>query len=361
MEAFEAGDLQNSLPLFAQLNDLEPTSDRLYHLGVIADMCELSEPAVAALLRAVELDETNAQARYSLAMITNREGMTTIAREQVEAAYALNANDVRVVNLYANLLLDDSDSEYHDSKKALELAEAACRLTEFNDEICLNTLESARKAHGLTALEPQTQPTAQPDSPDLTTEILGHLEARFERASSKNALQYIVGPSHTVAVQTIESMETKKSCILYTTGLSHHQMSGGVDYAELVMILPPGSTPPQTEDPSIWPWQSMLILAVKPSIEGTDYLRKPQLVTLHDEPKPVGPETTLSAFLLLPNVKGYIKPLSTKSGRVVDFFLVMPVYSEEYQLGVSELVKRIQHHKIKPHFSPGRPNLARTV
>ena len=359
MEAFEEGDMQKALQLFANLNDMQPTSDRLYHMGVIADICGLKEPAMAALLQAVELDECNARARYSLGLIAVQSGMRTLAREQIEAAYELNNTDFRVVNLYAKLLLDDSDPEYHDSAKALELAEEACRLTEGQDEICQQTLEEARTALGVSAPEPTAQPTEQTALVNLTSEIMHHFESRFGRSSNENALQYILQPSFPVAVQTIESQGTKSSCILYTTGLSHRRMSGGVDHAELVMILPAGSTPPAATEPEIWPWQSMLILAVKPSIESTDYLRKPQLVTLKEAPEPLSTGTEFAAFLLLPNVKGYIDPLRTEAGRVVDFFLVMPVYLEEYQLGVSELLKRIQMHKVKPHYKPNRPNLGR--
>jgi len=359
MEAFEEGDMQNALELFAGLNDMQPTSDRLYHLGVIADICGNQELAIGALLQSVEMDECNAQARYSLGIIAVQAGMRAVAREQIEAAYALNSTDFRVVNLYAKLLLDDSDPEYHDSEKALRLAEEACRLTEGQDEVCQQTLEEARAAQGVRPPEPSAEPKEQTALVDLTSEIMHHFESRFGRSSNENALQYILQPSFPVAVQTIESQGTKSSCILYTTGLSHRRMSGGVDHAELVMILPAGSTAPAPTEPEIWPWQSMLILAVKPSIESTDYLRKPQLVTLKEDPVPLGTGTEFVAFLFLPNVKGYIDPLPTKAGRVVDFFLVMPVYLEEYQLGVPELLKKIQKHKLKPHYKPGRPNLGR--
>lgn len=67
--AFEAEEYDDAIKIFANLCDIEPTSERLYYLGVLMDMWGEPDAATSALTQAVQMDPGNFQALYSLAIV----------------------------------------------------------------------------------------------------------------------------------------------------------------------------------------------------------------------------------------------------------------------------------------------------
>ena len=273
------------------------------------------------------------------------------------------------MNHYAMMLCQSPIEAHHDFAKALELAKHACELTEYEDEICLATYESAKQAAGGNPPEPgpmKLDADSYPQVDDLTSEIIAHFEKRFSVKTNELALQNVIPLADVpVAVQTIQSPSSSKPSVIFTTGMSSSRMVRATDelpFAELLMIIPGDWPFPEEIDDRIWPWQRLQQLGYMPQMSGEGFSRKPQVVTLPDVPDKLGVGADFTAFLMLPNVKGYVDKYVSSSDRTINFILAMPIYSDEFEMasqsdGVNRLLSRIRETKTKPHMKPGRPSL----
>ena len=361
---FEAGNYEESVKRFAKLCDLEPNSERLYYLGVLMDMMGLSKEATKALQQSVRMDGQNSMALYSLAIVQQQSDNIEGAYDAIKKAYKADPNDFRILNLLAKLMITSPFEEHRDPKRAYLLAKRACELTNNHDEVCLDTLKEAQAMLGGAEDVDDASGEGQAHM-DTTQRIIGHFEARFKRKANDRALQNIVPNAVPVAVQTIEF--SANHAVAFTTGMSGPPMpvkgKKEIEYAELFMIIPASHKVPNPIDESIWPWHHLQILAFRPHSQGKCYWRKPQVIPVGEGKEPFAEGVEFVAYLLLPNVKGYVEPLDHPPGKRTDFILAMPIYREEYELatgegGLAKLFDKIKATKTKPHYTPGRPNLA---
>lgn len=361
---FEAGDYANAVKRFALLCDLEPNSERLYYMGVLLDMMGIQDEAEKALRQSVDMDADNSYSWFSLAMICFGQSNFEGAHDAISNAYKADPNDFRILNLFAQVLIMSPYEDHKDPKRAHELAERACEITEYTDEVCMQTLEMAKENLGDSdAGDTVRQAADQHDPAKLTFEIIAHFEKRFRRKANDLALRNIV-PNHVpVAVQTIES---STNSIVFTTGMSAQPMplnnQRAIEFGELFMVIPGDHKMPNPVDQSIWPWHHLQQLAFRPHNDDATYGRDPQVVRM-SEKSTLAEDVEFAAYLLLPNVKGYVDPLETEAKKRVQFILAMPIYQEEFELasqpkGIAKLFELIRASKTKPHYAPGRKNLA---
>ena len=141
---FENGEYEESVKRFAKLCDLEPTSERLYYLGVLFDLMGLHEESAKALQSSVEMDASNSRAWYSLSMVHDQMEDFDAAYNAIEKAHQQDPDDYRILNLFAQLCL--TSENHKDPQRAIQLARRACELTNNQDEVCLATLQDAEEA-----------------------------------------------------------------------------------------------------------------------------------------------------------------------------------------------------------------------
>ncbi len=365
VEAFETGDYRRAIDLFTQVVDLEPNSERYYYRGVLCDMTGNSSQAIKDLNKAVSLDSRNSQAYYSLSIIHAQLENVEGAYDAVATAYSIAPDDFRIANHFAMLMVSSPIREHQNPTRAVEISMHACELTNWEDELCTQTYKSALAKIGDVEKAKEVGETVSAHkSEDLTFEIISVFEKRFSRKANELSLQNILTPSCvSVAVQTIESKDTTGLSVIFTTGSSSRSMSptnvqGEIAFCEMMMFIP-GSWKIGTEiDSRIWPWHTLQQFGHLPHLRGKAYTFLPQVVTPASQLEPLGEDVEFSACLLLPNVRGYVEPFQSESGRVVNFVTVMPIYVEEFELGAKELFKRVRESKTKPHLIPNRPNLA---
>lgn len=374
VEAFEQGNVKKAFQRFSEAIEAEPTSERLYYRGVLNDIMQNQQAAIKDLKQATTLDPTNSQAWYSQSVIHQQMGNDEAAFNSVKRAYDIDADDFRIANVYARMLFESPFKEHLNPNLAVKISKHACDLTQWEDAICVEThqaaLASVGQADQAAEIEtPDRDNLAAPaysemaDFPDITQDLIKHFETRFKRKANELALQNIIPISIPIAVQTIESKKDSGLSVVFTTGMSAEPMKVSdpeteLKYAEFFMVVPGNCRPPTKIDDSIWPWHSLQILANTPHIEGSAYSRKPQVFCAGDSPEQLGSNTEFAAFLLLPSVKGYVEPYEVASNKRVQFIAVVPIYKEEYALGAQQLLTRFKESKTKPHFTPGRPNLA---
>jgi len=363
--AFENGDVPTAIKGFANLCDIQPTSERLYYLGVLLDMVGQPAPSVKALNESVKMDPNNSQALYSLSIVHVGQENIEAAYNAVEKANQIAPDDFRIVNHLAMMMLNSPFEDHRNPQRAVELAKHACELTGWQDEICETTYKKALAETGdqgkVAAVEEQVE-KAKPEG--LTLELIEHFEKRFKKKANEMALHNIVPICDVpVAVQTIESGKPTSPNILFSTGASFVAAEGdesSLPFAEVMMVIP-GDMKMGTEiDERIWPWQSIQLAASKPHIDGKAFSKKPTVLSTQVEGNSED-SSGFAATLLLPNVKGYVDQFEASSGRKISFVLAMPIYRDEYdyamQHGASKLVECLREQKVKPHFVPGRKSL----
>ncbi len=363
--AFENGDIPTAIKGFANLCDIEPTSERLYYLGVLLDMVGQPAPSVKALNQSVKMDANNSQALYSLSIVHAGQENIEAAYDAVKRAHEIEPDDFRIVNHLAMMMLNSPFKDHRNPQLAVELAKHACELTSWQDEICETTYKQALAQTGSSGKIAEVEERVESAKPQgLTLELIEHFEKRFKKKANEMALQNIVPICDVpVAVQTIESGKATSPNILFSTGASFVAAEGKADslpHAEVVMVIPGDMTMGPEIDERIWPWHSVQLAASRPHIDRKAFSSKPSVLKTEVEGRSED-SSDFAATLLLPNVKGYIDQFEASSGRIVSFVLAMPIYRDEYEYatehGASKLVECIRQQNVKPHFIPGRKSL----
>ena len=101
------------------------------------------DEAVAHYQAALEQDPNHFEAHFCLAGTYARERKFEQAVGQYRAAIKLKANDVSALNDLAWILATEDVPEIHNPTEAVQLAQRACRLTNFKDAGYLDTLAAA--------------------------------------------------------------------------------------------------------------------------------------------------------------------------------------------------------------------------
>ena len=252
----------------------------------------------------------------------------------------------------------------------MQLARAACELTQWEDDICIDSYTRALVASGQSP-EAAAAEVASCKPEDLAHELIAHIELHVGAKANVNSLQNIIPYSSvSIAVQTIESHSDEAPGLIFTTGMSYRPMwredGNGIPFAELCMYLPASWRPTPDIDDRIWPWQSLQQIANLPHMDDERYKREgyscdPEVVCVSGKPEPLGVGTEFCAFLLQPNVTGGLQPYKSASGKTVQLITAMPIYPDEYELaqreGVPKLIELLSSSGTKPELVPGRPGV----
>ena len=368
--AFERGDYSKAEKLFSRTIAKEPTSERYYYRGVIHDIMGDPVKAVQDLGMAADMDPSNSRALYSLSIVLIQAGSFEGSFKAISMAYDVDPDDFRILNHFATLLLHAPDDSIKDVSRALELSRKSCELTDFLDEICLETYQEAQSLAGVDEKDVSQQLAAtQRDSGtiDATFEIIAHFEEHFGRKANDLSLQNIVPASAPIAVQTVTAKpESGNNTVIFTTGMSSVPLNGNpsrsqLKFAEHYMLIPETWKIPETINDDIWPWHLLQRLAHYAHQTGTAFNRDADVFSFDDPPSPLAENTDFSAVLLWPNPSELIEPLLTESGRTIEFICVMPIYLQEYELaqaaGVDELIRQVSTNLDWPSLLPGRPSV----
>jgi hypothetical protein len=166
----------------------------------------------------------------------------------------------------------------------------------------------------------------------------------------------------------IRPTEKHPYLVLFTNGMSDLPMTvpTGSDewqYAELVMHLPPDWPHPREAeaDPQwLWPAQWLRKAAYMPHLNDTWLAPPGTIVSSADQPEPLGPNTRQTCLLLVPRFANLNVPLKTEDGRVINFWTVVPLYTEErdYELrhGMRAFYQRFMEKKVPMTVDIDRPS-----
>jgi len=135
-------------------------------------------------------------------------------------------------------------------------------------------------------------------------------------------------------------------------------------YAELMISLPddwPLTKEALSFPENSWPIDWLRKIAYYPAAQNT-WLGGPYTIIANDEPpQPLGPNTKFTCILLLAEL-GDLGNLQTKDGRLIKFYSLYPLYTEERDLekenGLGEILKRFQIFRIKDILDLKRKNVA---
>jgi tetratricopeptide (TPR) repeat protein len=146
--AFEEGDYGKAIEHFTKQIEVKPLPTLYYYRGVAHEMINQDRKAIADLGECLKLSPKHARAMYSRSLTYRKTKQWNEAFADIKRAAELEPDDFRVVNAYAQLLISSPNKAHHDFPLAIKQAEHACKLTEWEDAICVQTLADAHEAAG---------------------------------------------------------------------------------------------------------------------------------------------------------------------------------------------------------------------
>ncbi len=112
-------------------------------LGMVLAEKGLADEAAAQFREATRLQATNALAHYQLALIHQGRKQTRAAIERLRLALKAQPNWPESLNNLAWILAASSDAALRNGAEAVELAERACKITDYKEPLLVGTLAAA--------------------------------------------------------------------------------------------------------------------------------------------------------------------------------------------------------------------------
>ncbi|MEF2245626.1 MULTISPECIES: suppressor of fused domain protein [unclassified Paenibacillus] len=176
-----------------------------------------------------------------------------------------------------------------------------------------------------------------------------------------------------IDVHVIKPTPERNYYTLITTGMSFMPMNTpegveGCDYAELMICLPPDwpITQEHLENPDhYWPIRWLKMLARFPHDYDT-WLGWGHTMPNGDPAEPLSQQTGMSGIILLPpiDVDEDFLTLDMEDGRTVDFYAIVPLYSEELDFklkyGSEPLLDKFDEYGINEIIDLDRHNTCKT-
>ena len=208
-------------------------------------------------------------------------------------------------------------------------------------------------------------PARTTEPKDLADEIVAHFAEDFGPVRPQSLIE-IVPTEPQIAVHVVASGEGRDHTTMFTTGMSTHAMpvptGGDLDYqfAELYIQLP-GKWPLGMEDLADpnhgWPIHWLRSTAAYPYRERTWLGGPVTIVANGDPPEPLAPNLSFTSLLLFADTS-----VTTRSGRLVQLYRLVPLYTEERQLeldnGIKALMRAFDAHDTPFVVDPQRHNVA---
>jgi hypothetical protein len=172
-----------------------------------------------------------------------------------------------------------------------------------------------------------------------------------------------------ISIHIIRPTDLHPYLTLFTSGMSDRPMTppdeNQIRYrlAELIMHLPPDwKLSPKTAKQSefYWPVQWLRQVAYYPHLANTWLGGQFTVITNDEPPQPLGPLVPQTALLIVADYDDW-SPAKLASDKVVHFYTVMPIFTEEVlfekKFGVERLLNRLARKGIKLVADPKRNNV----
>ncbi len=343
----------------------EEIAEVYYYRGVAYDMCGQTHQAERDLGLCLEKEPEHTQALYSRSLVRRNRSDWDGAFEDVKRAYALDAEDFRIANAYAQFLCSSPMEAHLDGPLAVKVALQACEQTEWGDDVCMNTLADAFDLVGDEERAAHTRSLTRPSFADVDDEIMGYLAFQFQRRPEPDGLQEIVPASKCpVSIRLILSRNPDQESIIFSVGMSAQPMFTPDDmdlaedgYAELVMRLPADwPLPPDLDDEQqSWPLLWLRRLAHYPHLTGERF--DTCIFPANGESlEPLVPGSEFAGFVLLRNVG--LEGFRSQGGHMINLITAVPITAKEHRLacqkGLGELARRLVEAGNPPSLIPGR-------
>lgn len=138
----------DAIELTTYLIGKQPNSTLHYQRGVAYDMTNTPVAALTDFNAAIALDAANFQAFYSRALVQRKLGKWQESVADLETAIKVNPSDYISLNALANALLRTEHDATLNPERAVNLANDACKLSDWDDAICIATLADAYRKTG---------------------------------------------------------------------------------------------------------------------------------------------------------------------------------------------------------------------
>jgi ankyrin repeat protein len=138
----------DAIELTTYLIGKQPNSTLHYQRGVAYDMTNNPVAALTDFNAAIALDAANFQAFYSRALVQRKLGKWQESVADLETATKVNPSDYISLNALASTLLQFEHEGTLNPERAVNLANDACKLSDWDDAICIATLAEAYRKTG---------------------------------------------------------------------------------------------------------------------------------------------------------------------------------------------------------------------
>ncbi|EMI21002.1 ankyrin 2,3/unc44 [Rhodopirellula maiorica SM1] len=204
---------------------------------------------------------------------------------------------------------------------------------------------------------------------DRHHQIIEYMTVRFgpvDEMGQQEILPPLEGMS--ISINTISPNAEHLYRVLFTSGMSDRPMTTpprqeAWQYAELVLHLPadwPTSRSDEANLQTRWPFNWMRRMAYYPHLNNTWLGLPAAIVPSANPPEPLGPNTDQTCLLLFPDFANLGQPLQREDGKLVHFFTVVPLYTEErdYEIkhGMEAFFKRFIEAKVPMTVDVNRPS-----
>jgi len=172
----------DAIKYFAKALTMKPEyPDAHRKMGAVLLAKGKAEEAILHLNKALQTSNNQAEVYANLGTAYNQLGKYKPAIQNWAEAVKLEPNNPEIFNNMAWLLAAVNDMSVHNPNKAIELAQQACKLTEFKNPAILDTLAVAYAAAGrfndaITTAEQALYIAKSRDQKDIINEIQNHIE-----------------------------------------------------------------------------------------------------------------------------------------------------------------------------------------
>ena len=138
----------DAIELTTYLIEKHPSSTLHYQRGVAYDMTNNPMAALSDFDASIALNAANYQALYSRALVQRKLGRLQACVADLEAAVNVNPSDYISINALAGALLRSEHESTQNLERSCNLATEACKLSDWNDAVCIATLAEAFRKTG---------------------------------------------------------------------------------------------------------------------------------------------------------------------------------------------------------------------
>jgi hypothetical protein len=201
-------------------------------------------------------------------------------------------------------------------------------------------------------------------------DILSHFRKRYGRPEARSLNEIVPSSEYPVAIHYIPPEANRSdSGVLFTVGLSRCEMPvprGTKAHRRGELMVELGPCWPHLEtaikDPRwAWPITWLRKIAAYPVTAETWLGTQFTVLTEHEPPRPLGPKTRFTAWLLTA-LQDKDSVVRCKDGTKIQIYQLFPLFTEEYlyerKHGIEALLSLLLSYDIQMYIDPNRRNVA---